>query len=438
MTNIKLAPVEKAIEAIKYGEFVIVVDDEDRENEGDFVIAAEFCSAEKVNFMVTHGRGLVCIAMQGAMLDRLRLPMMVPKHQNRSGFGTAFTLSVEAMENVSTGISAQDRAQTIKTLINPQTRPIDIATPGHMFPLRADDGGVLNRRGQTEAGVDLAKLAGLTPAAVICEVMKDDGDMMRLEELCEFAQEHDMLVTSVDAIAKYRQETEHQNNNENNENNEKNEKNENNENNENNDKASSIVTNSAASISKIGSSQLPTEHGTFDISIFRDEQGQEHSLLTMGELDKNTPLVRLHSECLTGDAFGSLRCDCGEQLKAALQRIGEDGCGALVYLRQEGRGIGLGNKIRAYELQDTGMDTVDANHQLGFPADARQYDTAALMLKDAGLNSIRLMTNNPEKVAGLEALGITVTEQLPHQVETHEHNAAYLQTKAQRMGHNLN
>ncbi len=415
MTNINIAPVEKAIEAIKYGEFVIVVDDEDRENEGDFVIAAEFCTAEKVNFMVTHGRGLVCIAMQGAMLDRLRLPMMVPKYQNRSGFGTAFTLSVEANENVSTGISAQDRAQTIKTLINPQTRPVDIATPGHMFPLRADDGGVLNRRGQTEAGVDLAKLAGLTPAAVICEVMKEDGEMMRLEELCAFAEQHGMLVTSVDAIAKYRQATEQVDNED-----------------------STDTTNSGANISQIGTSQLPTEHGTFNISIFRDEQGQEHSLLTMGDLNKDTPLVRLHSECLTGDAFGSLRCDCGEQLKAAMQRIGEEGCGALVYLRQEGRGIGLGNKIRAYELQDSGMDTVDANHQLGFPADAREYDTAAMMLKAVGLTSIRLMTNNPEKVAGLQALGISVTEQLPHQVETHEHNAAYLQTKAQRMGHNLN
>ena len=415
MTNINIAPVEKAVEAIKYGEFVIVVDDEDRENEGDFVIAAEFCTAEKVNFMVTHGRGLVCIAMQGAMLDRLRLPMMVPKHQNRSGFGTAFTLSVEANEHVSTGISAQDRAQTIKTLINPQTRPVDLATPGHMFPLRADDGGVLSRRGQTEAGVDLAKLAGLTPAAVICEVMKEDGEMMRLEELCAFAEQHGMLVTSVDAIAKYRQATEQVGNEE-----------------------STATTKSGATISQIGTSQLPTEHGTFNISIFRDEQGQEHSLLTMGDLNQDTPLVRLHSECLTGDAFGSLRCDCGEQLKAAMQRIGEDGCGALVYLRQEGRGIGLGNKIRAYELQDSGMDTVDANHQLGFPADAREYDTAALMLKAVGLTNIRLMTNNPEKVAGLQALGISVTEQLPHQVETHEHNAAYLQTKAQRMGHNLN
>ncbi len=412
MTDIKIASVDEAIAAIKNGEFVIVVDDEDRENEGDLVIAAEFCTADKVNFMVTHGRGLVCIAMQQSMIDRLQLPMMIPQEQNRSGFGTGFTVSVEAAKNVSTGISAPDRAQTIKTLIDPSTKPEDIAVPGHMFPLRARDGGVLERRGQTEASVDLAKLAGLTPAGVICEIMDEQGEMMRLGELCEFARKHNMLITTVDAIAAYREQSGNDNDN--------------------------IAINTESNISLIGTSKLPTEHGIFKISVFRDQQGREHSLLSMGDVAGTAPLVRLHSECLTGDAFGSLRCDCGEQLQSALKRIAKNGSGALVYLRQEGRGIGLGNKIRAYELQDTGVDTVDANHQLGFPADAREYDTAALMLKSVGVNEVKLMTNNPEKVNGLKSLGIKVVEQLPHQVEMHEHNAAYLQTKADRMGHELN
>ncbi len=413
MSEIVIAPVKDAIAAIKNGEFVIVVDDEDRENEGDLVIAAEFCTADKINFMVTHGRGLVCLAMQERMLDQLQIPMMVPQDQNTSGFGTGFTVSVEAKENVSTGISAADRAQTIKTLIDPASKPGDIASPGHVFPLRACAGGVLERRGQTEASVDLATLAGLTPAGVICEVMDTDGEMMRLEALCDFGKKHNMLVTTVDAIAEYRQNTE-------------------------NSPIKLVEETDKDTIKLIGKSQLPTEHGIFNISVFRDSQGQEHSLLCMGDMTNATPLVRLHSECLTGDAFGSMRCDCGEQLKSALQRIAENGCGALVYLRQEGRGIGLGNKIRAYELQDTGMDTVDANHQLGFPADARVYDTAALMLKSIAATDIRLMTNNPEKVNGLKSLGINVVEQLPHQVQMHEHNASYLQTKADRMGHNLN
>lgn len=413
MSEIVIASVKEAIVAIKNGEFVIVVDDEDRENEGDLVIAAEFCTADKVNFMVTHGRGLVCLAMQERLLDRLQIPMMVPQDQNTSGFGTGFTVSVEAKINVSTGISAPDRAQTIKTLIDPATKPADIASPGHIFPLRAREGGVLERRGQTEASVDLAQLAGLTPAGVICEVMDTNGEMMRLEKLSAFGKEHNILVTTVDAIADYRRNTE-------------------------NGEIQMIEKTDQSEIKLIGKSQLPTEHGIFDISVFRDPQGQEHSLLCMGDMTNTTPMVRLHSECLTGDAFGSIRCDCGEQLKSALQRIAEHGCGALVYLRQEGRGIGLGNKIRAYELQDEGMDTVDANHQLGFPADARVYDTAALMLKSIGATDIRLMTNNPDKVAGLHLLGINVVEQLPHQVPVHEYNANYLRTKAERMGHNLN
>lgn len=418
MTDITIAPVEEAVAAIKNGEFVIVVDDEDRENEGDLVIAAEFCTSDRVNFMVTHGRGLVCIAMANAMLDRLQIPLMVPKDQNNSGFGTAFTVSVEATKNVSTGISAPDRAQTIKTLIDPTSKPTDIATPGHMFPLRASDGGVLERRGQTEASVDLSKLAGLKPAGVICEIMDEAGEMMRLPEICKFAKEHNIPVTTVDAIALYRQQIENSN--------------------EKNINQMHCPTVEPGSVSLIGKSQLPTEHGTFEISVFRDQQGQEHSLLTMGDVSENTPLVRMHSECLTGDAFGSLRCDCGQQLQSALSRIAEHGCGAVVYLRQEGRGIGLGNKIRAYELQDSGMDTVDANHQLGFPADARVYDTAAHMLKSVHVSKLKLMTNNPDKVAGLESMGIEVEEQVSHQVKSHEHNANYLKTKAQRMGHTLN
>lgn len=414
MSKVKIAPVEEAILAIKNGQIVIVVDDEDRENEGDFVIAAQHCTAEQINFMITHGRGLVCIAMQGAMLDRLQIPMMIPQDQNRSGFGTGFTVSVEATENVSTGISAPDRAQTIKTLIDPNSKPVDLASPGHMFPLRARDGGVLERRGQTEASVDLAKLAGLIPAGVICEVMHKDGDMMRLPELCEFAEQYGLLVTSVDAIAQYRERTEAV------------------------DVTAHTSEHDTSTISLIGKSSLPTKHGVFNIHVFRDTQGHEHSVLSMGDTSSGDTLVRLHSECLTGDAFGSLRCDCGEQLETALQRIAQNGSGALVYLRQEGRGIGLGNKIRAYELQDDGMDTVDANHQLGFPADARVYDIAAMMLNSLSINNIRLMTNNPDKVKGLEVLGITVKEQVPHQVELHEHNKVYLETKAQRMGHNLN
>lgn len=418
MSELEIASVADAIAAIKNGEFVIVVDDEDRENEGDFVIAAEFCTADKVNFMVTHGRGLVCLAMQGSLLDRLQIPMMVPQDQNRSGFGTGFTVSVEAIENVSTGISAADRAQTIKTLIDPSTKPIDIASPGHMFPLRARDGGVLERRGQTEASVDLAKLAGLTPAGVICEIMNTDGEMMRLEALCAFAKKHNLHVITVEAISEYRRSIEVDQNNA-----------------AMNNFDPKPTDDTLATL--IGSSQLPTEHGTFEISVFRDKQGQEHSLLSMGNLTNTAPLVRLHSECLTGDAFGSLRCDCGEQLQSAMQRIAENENGAIVYLRQEGRGIGLGNKIRAYELQDKGMDTVDANHQLGFPADAREYDTAAAMLKSAGISEVRLMTNNPDKVNGLKALGINVIEQVPHQVKIHKHNQSYLQTKAERMGHLL-
>lgn len=410
MSDSVLTPISVAIDAFRDGQFVIIVDDEDRENEGDLVIASEHITAEAINFMATHGRGLICQPMSGALLDRLNIPMMVPDIHNNSGFGTGFTVSVEAAAGVTTGISADDRAQTVKTLINPQSRPTDIAMPGHMFPIRARDGGVLERRGQTEASVDLAKLAGLAPSGVICEVASEDGSMARLPELLAFAKAHNLCIISVDALAQYRRETE---------------------------SVTDLPAPVNSAIARIGASQLPTRFGTFDIQVYRDEQGREHSALTMGDVTSGTPLTRVHSECLTGDAFGSLRCDCGEQLQGALERIAQEGHGILLYLRQEGRGIGLGNKIRAYALQDTGLDTVDANHQLGFPADGRDYTIAAQMLTETGIQAIKLMTNNPDKTQALRDCGIEVSEQVPLIIESQEHNHAYLQTKANRMGHVL-
>ncbi|NND89216.1 MAG: 3,4-dihydroxy-2-butanone-4-phosphate synthase [Granulosicoccus sp.] len=415
MTDSILSSVDDALDAYRQGKMVIVVDDEDRENEGDVVLAADFVTPEAINFMVTHARGLVCLAMRGALLDRLQIPMMVPQAQNRSGFGTGFTLSVEAVHGVSTGISAEDRAHTIRTMINPDTTPADIAMPGHIFPLRARDGGVLERRGQTEASVDLSALAGLTPAGIICEVMREDGTMMRLRELADFASEHQLPIVSVEQLAQYRLAR-----------------------GQGNMATATIGTPTVQStdtlVTEIGRSQLPTDYGNFEIVVFRDRQGLEHSALIKGPLS-DTPMVRPHSECLTGDSFGSLRCDCGAQLHTAMQRLDASGDGIILYLKQEGRGIGLGNKIRAYALQDQGLDTVDANHQLGFPADARSYDVAAAMLDELGVHRLRLLSNNPEKQRALESLGITVTERVPLVVGSHAHNEAYLQTKAERMGH---
>lgn len=410
-----LANIDTAINAFKAGKFVIIVDDEDRENEGDLVIAADFCNSEAINFMVTEGRGLVCISMEASLIDRLNIPMMVPDTQNSSGFGTGFTISVEAARGVTTGISAADRAQTIKTLIDPTSTPNDIAMPGHIFPLRAKAGGVLERRGQTEASVDLAKLAALTPAGVICEIMADDGSMMRLPELLHFAERFDMPVISVEALAQYRAAQESTG-----------------------EVAYSPGTGDVLRnlVSVIGTSRLPTPHGPFDITVFRDEQGLEHSALVHGDLTASAaPLTRIHSECLTGDAFGSLRCDCGEQLQKALSEISKAEAGVLVYLRQEGRGIGLGNKIRAYSLQDDGLDTVDANQHLGFPADARTYDAAAAILQHIGVAKVKLLTNNPDKHASLEKLGIAIDSTVPLHITPHAENAEYLQTKASRMGH---
>lgn len=419
MSKSVLSPIEEALDAYRLGKMVIIVDDEDRENEGDVVLAAEFATPETINFMVTHARGLVCLAMRGALLDRLKIPMMVPQSQNRSGFGTGFTISVEAISGVSTGISAEDRSHTIRTLINPNTTPDDIAMPGHIFPLRARDGGVLERRGQTEASVDMSALAGLTPAGIICEVMREDGTMMRLAELGEFGKEHNLHVISVEQIANYRLQL--------------------GQGNMATEVTASQTVNEDAEeslIGEIGRSQLPTAYGSFELIIYRDQQGFEHSALVKGDVAETTPLIRLHSECLTGDAFGSLRCDCGPQLHTAMERIEEQGSGVILYLRQEGRGIGLGNKIRAYALQDDGRDTVEANHELGFPADARSYDVAAAILAELGVSSVKLLSNNPAKREALQALGIEVAERISLVIDAQVHNKDYLQTKADRMGHN--
>ncbi len=442
MTESVLSRVDDALKAYSQGQMVIIVDDEDRENEGDLVLAADFVTPEAINFMVTHGRGLVCLAMRGALLDRLQIPMMVPQAQNRSGFGTGFTLSVEAIKGVSTGISAEDRAVTIKTLIDPNSTPADIAMPGHIFPLRARDGGVLERRGQTEASVDISALAGLTPAGIICEVMHEDGTMMRLEDLSSFAKKHSMHIISVEQLVqlrlasgqgdmatplndadaqeraqvsailleKVKERTKEQ--------------------------TKEQPEEQTTQVTEIGRSQLPTDHGQFDIIVFRDRQGLEHSALVRGDLSQGSPLVRLHSECLTGDAFGSLRCDCGPQLQSALELIGKQTNGAIIYLRQEGRGIGLGNKIRAYALQDKGRDTVDANQELGFPADARSYEVAVDILKILGTSSVTLLSNNPAKRNALTAAGIKVNARQPLVTAKQAYNADYLKTKEQRMGHN--
>lgn len=422
MTESLLSPIKPALEAYKRGQMIIVVDDEDRENEGDLTLAADFVTPEAINFMVTHARGLVCLAMKGALLDRLQIPMMVPQSQNSSGFGTGFTLSVEAKQGVSTGISAEDRAHTISTLINPSSTPADIAMPGHVFPLRARDGGVLERRGQTEAAVDLSALTGLTPAGVICEVMRKDGTMMRLKEMNKFAKIHSLHIISVEQLVEYRlsigQAT----------------------------IATEVLAPPAPTdtmvdakepmIVEVSRSYLPTAHGTFDIVVYRDQQGLEHTALIKGKLSELTPLVRLHSECLTGDAFGSLRCDCGNQLQAAMKQLEAYGEGIILYLRQEGRGIGLGNKIKAYDLQDAGLDTVEANEALGFPADARTYHISAAILRALNVKQIRLLSNNPAKRLALENLGITVVERMPLVVNIHGLNRTYLQTKADKMGHN--
>ncbi|HET7573001.1 MAG TPA: bifunctional 3,4-dihydroxy-2-butanone-4-phosphate synthase/GTP cyclohydrolase II [Gaiellaceae bacterium] len=394
------APIEQAIEEIRNGKFVVVVDDPDRENEGDLVIAAQFATPEAVNFMATHARGLVCLALSEERCDELALPPMT--QQNEARLGTAFTASIEAREGVTTGISAADRAHTIQVAIDPRSQPRDLVQPGHVFPLRARDGGVLRRAGQTEAAVDLARLAGLIPAGVICEIMNEDGTMARVPDLVPYCERHGLLLVSVADLIEYRRRTE------------------------------KLVARDVAI-------RLPTPHGEFTAVAFHETlSGRPHLALVLGEVaGAGDVLVRVHSECLTGDVFRSLRCDCGEQLDAALRAIAAEGRGVLLYMAQEGRGIGLLNKLRAYELQEQGLDTVEANAALGFAADEREWGIGNQILADLGLTTIRLLTNNPKKVSGLGAWGLTVTEQVPIEMPPHPENVRYLAAKRDKLGHRL-
>jgi 3,4-dihydroxy 2-butanone 4-phosphate synthase / GTP cyclohydrolase II len=400
MTNAPFSTIEEAIEDIRDGKMVVVCDAEDRENEGDLTMAAQFCTPEAINFMATHGRGLICLALTGQRCDELGLDLMAAK--NESPFQTAFTVSVEAREGITTGISAHDRAHTVQVAIDPSSRPQDLVQPGHIFPLKAKEGGVLERTGQTEAAVDLARLAGLNPSGVICEVMNDDGTMARVPDLELYCQKHELkMITVADLIAYRRQ----------------------------NDKL----------IERVVETHLPTKFGDFEVVGFRSLVDDKHHVaMVKGEIDgQEDVLVRVHSECLTGDVFHSLRCDCGQQLEDALARIEDEGRGVLLYLAQEGRGIGLLNKLRAYRLQEEGLDTVDANMKLGLPADLRDYGIGAQILVDLGLSSIRLLTNNPKKIVGLEGYGLTVTDQVPIEHPPGEHNRDYLRAKKERLGHML-
>ncbi len=396
--NTSFAPIPEVVEELRNGRMVILVDDEGRENEGDLMIAAEFVTPDVVNFMATHGRGLICLALTPERVEQLRLPPMTT--ENTSRFSTAFMVSIEAAKGVTTGISAHDRAKTIKVAIDPNTKPSDLARPGHVFPLRAREGGVLVRAGQTEGSVDLCRLAGLTPAAVICEVMNPDGTMARMPQLIEFAQEHGIKLCSIESIIEYRRHHE-------------------------------------KLVRRVASTRLPTDYGEFQLYVYEtDVDHQQHLALVKGGVeDADDVLVRVHSECLTGDVFGSLRCDCGSQLKQAMRLIGESDKGVLVYMRQEGRGIGLVNKIKAYELQDQGMDTVEANIHLGFDPDPREYGIGAQILTDLGVRRMRLITNNPVKRAGLEGYGLEVTGRVPIEIPPNAVNERYIRTKIEKMGH---
>ena len=392
--------VEEAVAEFQLGRMIVVTDDEERENEGDLVLPAQFVTPEHINFMARYGRGLICVALESERLDRLHVPPMV--QHNTAPLGTAFSVSVEAAAGVTTGISAADRARTVQVLIDPDSQPKDLVSPGHIFPLRAREGGVLVRAGQTEASVDLARLAGLQPGAVICEIMRPDGSMARLPDLKRFIKRHKLKMVSVEQIIRHRLNTEQL-------------------------------------VERVADAALPTRYGTFRILGYHARgHNDEHIALVMGDLSSDAPvLVRVHSECLTGDIFGSLRCDCGDQMDLALERIAAEGRGVFVYMRQEGRGIGLHNKLRAYALQDQGLDTVEANLALGFQDDQRDYLICANMLELLGVVSVRLMTNNPRKVAQLRRYGAVVSERVAHELPTNPHNEHYLKTKATRGGHLL-
>jgi 3,4-dihydroxy 2-butanone 4-phosphate synthase/GTP cyclohydrolase II len=390
--------IEGALEDLRQGRMIILVDDEDRENEGDLTMAAEKVTPEDINFMAKYGRGLVCLSLHPDIVERLKLPLMV--QENRSRFGTAFTVSIEAKHGVTTGISAADRAHTILTAVNDNSSPDDLVQPGHVFPLRSRRGGVLFRAGQTEGSVDLARLAGLKPAGVICEIMNDDGTMARRPDLDTFAKQHNLRVVTVADIIAYRMRYE------------------------------SFVHREAETV-------LPTPFGEFRAIAFRNElDNSEHMALVKGEIDPEKEiLVRVHSECLTGDVFGSFRCDCGDQLKKALKMVDQEGLGVVIYLRQEGRGIGFANKLKAYALQDRGFDTVEANAELGFKPDLRDYGVGAQILVALGVKKMRLMTNNPKKVVGLEGYGLTITDRVPIEIPPRPENVDYLLTKCEKLGH---
>ena len=395
----KFATVEEAIDEIRNGNMIIVVDDEDRENEGDIIVAAEKCTADHVNFMATYAKGLICTPVEGYILDRLKIGQMVTN--NTDNHETAFTVSVDAV-STSTGISAYERWETVKKIIDPEARPEDFRRPGHVFPLRSVPGGVLRRAGHTETTTDLARLAGLIPAGWCCEIMDDDGHMMRTPKLMEFADKHGLKIITVKSLIEYRKKTE-------------------------------------CFVEKIAEADLPSKYGHFRIHAYESKlDGKCHLAIMKGDVrGKKDVLVRVHSECLTGDALGSMRCDCGEQLATALKKIEAEGCGVVLYMRQEGRGIGLANKMRAYELQDQGKDTVEANVLLGFAPDERDYGIGAQILADLGLSSIRLMTNNPAKRAGLEGYGLSITERVPLVMPVNEYDKNYMKVKSAKMGHIL-
>ncbi len=397
----KFNTIEEAIEDIREGRMVILIDDEDRENEGDLTIAAEKVTPEAINFMAKYGRGLICLSLTPERVEELKLPMMAD--MNTSRFGTAFTVSIEARKGVTTGISAADRARTIKTAIDPKSGPDDIARPGHIFPLRAQPGGVLQRAGQTEGSVDLARLAGLYPAGVICEIMNDDGTMARVPQLAKFARKHGLKMVTIKDLIRYRMQNE------------------------------CLVTRLAETV-------IPTGHGgDFTAIVFGNMVDDTKNVaLVKGDISPEEPvLVRVHSECLTGDVFGSKRCDCGDQLHKAMAMIKKEGKGVILYMRQEGRGIGLVNKLRAYALQDEGLDTVEANERLGFKADLRDYGIGAQILVDLGVRKMKLMTNNPKKLIGLEGYGLKIVERVPIEIRPHDKNIRYLAAKKRKLGHML-